>query len=207
MLLQQGVELWDAQHFYIDPSVSIGAGTVLLPGAILRGHTVIGRDCVIGPNAMLENTRLGNGCHIGTSQLYDSQLGSDCSVDSFCDLRSTTLGNRVRVGSSCTLSAVALGDGTHVGAGCTLRALTAGRSCRLGAGCLTGTQGPDACGSITLEDDVALGAGVILTGGCTVGRSAGACAGVTLSDPVPAQALAASKSKPTVPKDWVLHNK
>ena len=43
----------DTNSVYIDPRVKIGAGTTLLPGTILRGETVIGEHCTIGPNAMV----------------------------------------------------------------------------------------------------------------------------------------------------------
>ena len=37
-----GVNVLDPDHTYIDPRVSIGAGTTILPGTILRGNTIIG---------------------------------------------------------------------------------------------------------------------------------------------------------------------
>ena len=47
------VNVLDPDHTYIDPRVTIGAGTTILPGTILRGETVIGENCEIGPNAMI----------------------------------------------------------------------------------------------------------------------------------------------------------
>ena len=46
-----GVSIMDPNNTYIDPRVKIGSGTVILPGTILRGRTVIGKNCTIGPNA------------------------------------------------------------------------------------------------------------------------------------------------------------
>mgnify|MGYP002663506398 CR=1 FL=1 len=51
--LANGVIVMDTNSVYIDPRVKIGAGTTLLPGTILRGETVIGEHCTIGPNAMV----------------------------------------------------------------------------------------------------------------------------------------------------------
>ena len=45
-----GVSIMDPNNTYIDPRVKIGSGTVILPGTILRGRTVIGKNCTIGPN-------------------------------------------------------------------------------------------------------------------------------------------------------------
>lgn len=57
-----GVKVLDMDSTYIDPRVTIGAGTVILPGTILRGNTVIGENCEIGPNAMITGCEIGDGC-------------------------------------------------------------------------------------------------------------------------------------------------
>ena len=46
-LLAGGVCVMDPNNTYVDPRVRVGAGTMLLPGTILRGGTVIGTDCHI----------------------------------------------------------------------------------------------------------------------------------------------------------------
>ena len=47
-LAQQGVEIWDYNNTYVEPGVAVGAGSALLPGTILRGHTSIGCGCTTG---------------------------------------------------------------------------------------------------------------------------------------------------------------
>lgn len=42
-----GVSIMDPNNTYIDPRVKIGSGTVILPGTILRGRTVIGKNCTM----------------------------------------------------------------------------------------------------------------------------------------------------------------
>lgn len=54
--LSLGVETLDMNAVYIDIDVEIGSGTLLLPGTILRGRTVIGENCEIGPNTMIPGT-------------------------------------------------------------------------------------------------------------------------------------------------------
>ena len=48
-LLAQGVLMMDPAAVYVEEEVTVGAGTLLLPGTILRGKTVIGKNCCIGP--------------------------------------------------------------------------------------------------------------------------------------------------------------
>ncbi|MDE7010916.1 MAG: glucosamine-1-phosphate N-acetyltransferase, partial [Oscillospiraceae bacterium] len=70
-----GVNILDPETTYIDPRVTIGAGTTILPGTILRGNTVIGPDCEIGPNAMVVDCAVGEGSVVNASQIYESELG------------------------------------------------------------------------------------------------------------------------------------
>ena len=46
--MKNGVTLIDPQTTYIDAGVKIGQDTVIEPGVVLKGKTVIGKDCLIG---------------------------------------------------------------------------------------------------------------------------------------------------------------
>lgn len=67
--LDHGVTLIDPDATYIDPDVDIGQDTVIWPGSFIHGQTVIGRDCVIGPQAILRDARLGDGCQVAQVNL------------------------------------------------------------------------------------------------------------------------------------------
>ena len=53
-LAVNGVTVIDPDNTYVDPRCAVAPGVTLLPGTILRGCTVIGRDCEIGPNAIID---------------------------------------------------------------------------------------------------------------------------------------------------------
>lgn len=199
VLSRQGVEIWDYDHCYVDPGVRIGAGTVLMPGSILRGRTVVGSDCIIGPNSLLEGASVGNGCRINASQIFESTVGSDCTVGPFACIRpGSILGSRVRVGTAAELNRVGLGEGTHAGALCSLRDFASGRDCTIGAGCIGGV------GQVILEDQAIIGSGVTFAGPLAVGRSAEVAPGAALKDAVPAGTLAASRGKLSLRADRTL---
>lgn len=46
--LLEGVDIPCADGVFIGPDVTIGADTRILPGTILRGKTIIGKNCIIG---------------------------------------------------------------------------------------------------------------------------------------------------------------
>jgi len=177
----QGVEIWDYGQCYVDPGVQIGTGTVLMPGTVLRGHTVVGSDCVIGPNTLLEGAKIGNGCRVNASQIYDSTLGNDCAIGPFVCIRpGSSLGSRVRVGTAAELNRVRLGEGTHAGALCSLREFDSGRDCAIGTGCVS------TAGRVVLEDQAVIGGGVTFAGSLAVGRSVKVDPGSALKDALPA---------------------
>lgn len=60
--LAHGVTLVDPETIYIDQDVTIGRDTIIWPNTYLQGATVIGEDCVLGPNAIVRDACLGDGC-------------------------------------------------------------------------------------------------------------------------------------------------
>lgn len=62
--LANGVTLVEPDATWIGPDVTIGGDTIIWPNTFLQGHTIIGQDCVIGPNAILRDCVVGDRCHI-----------------------------------------------------------------------------------------------------------------------------------------------
>mgnify|MGYP003335221744 CR=1 FL=1 len=64
-LMRDGVTLLDPPSIYVDARAQVDSDTVLLPGTHLLGETRVGRGCRIGPNAVLRDMVIGEGCTIG----------------------------------------------------------------------------------------------------------------------------------------------
>jgi bifunctional UDP-N-acetylglucosamine pyrophosphorylase/glucosamine-1-phosphate N-acetyltransferase len=62
--LANGVTLVEPDATYIGPDVTIGQDTTIWPNTFLQGQTHIGEECVIGPNAVLRDTRVGARCRV-----------------------------------------------------------------------------------------------------------------------------------------------
>lgn len=82
-----GVTIVDPNTTWIETGVEIGPETVLYPGTHLRGQTMIGPDCQIGPNALIANSRLGAGCRVESAWLEDCQLEDGAQAAAFQHLR------------------------------------------------------------------------------------------------------------------------
>ena len=68
-LMLSGVTLLDPEATYIQPQVQVGRDTVIGPGVVLRGETVVGEGRDIGPHAVLTDVTVGNGTRIGPGAL------------------------------------------------------------------------------------------------------------------------------------------
>ena len=60
---------------------------MVLPGTILRGETVIGRNCEIGPNTMIRNCTVGDNVTVNASQLNESTVDDGVKIGPFAYIR------------------------------------------------------------------------------------------------------------------------
>ena len=56
--MRNGVTIIDPANTYIETDVEIGQDTIIYPGTILKGKTIIGTDCQIGPNTEIDSCKL-----------------------------------------------------------------------------------------------------------------------------------------------------
>ena len=198
-----GVNILDPETTYIDPRVTIGAGTTILPGTILRGNTVIGLDCEIGPNAMVTDCVVGNGSVINASQTYESVLGEGVHVGPYAHIRP-----KCRVGDGCKIGAYVEIKNASFGPGTKLSHLTYVGDADIGSGVNFG------CGTITsnydgfrkhrtvIGDGAFIGCNTNLVPPVTVGAGAYIAAGTTVTRDVEADALAVGRVRQENKPGW-----
>jgi bifunctional UDP-N-acetylglucosamine pyrophosphorylase/glucosamine-1-phosphate N-acetyltransferase len=81
--LAAGVTLIDPETTYIDQSVTIGRDTTIWPNTFLQGETIIGGGCHLGPNSIVRNSHIGDGCRIEQAMVEDSVLSDGTDVRPF----------------------------------------------------------------------------------------------------------------------------
>ncbi len=62
--LDRGVAIPDPRQVTIDADVEIGPGTIVHPGTVIVGQSVIGEGAILGPNAEIRDATIGTGAHI-----------------------------------------------------------------------------------------------------------------------------------------------
>ena len=207
-LVHGGVEIWDYQNCYVDPTVRVGSGTVLMPGTILRGNTTIGENCVIGPNALLENAIVGDDTTVNASQLYDCRVGDGTKIGPFAYVRpGSQIGSRVKLGDFVEVKNSKIGDGTKVAHLTYVGDSDVGKNVNFGCGTVTVNYDRAKKHRTTIEDDAFIGCNTNLVAPVTVGRGAYTAAGSTITEDVPSQALAVARARQTNKRDWASRHK
>ena len=85
----RGVTIVDPNTTYIDVGVNIGPDTTVFPSTHLLGQTSIGVGCRIGPNAIVRNARLGDGCQVEMAVVDGVEVAAQAVVGPFVHLTPT----------------------------------------------------------------------------------------------------------------------
>lgn len=78
--MDNGVTLIDPDNTYISLDVSIGKDTIIYPGTNIQGETIIGENCIIGPNSTIISSTIGDNSIIESSKLDRASVGNNCVV-------------------------------------------------------------------------------------------------------------------------------
>ncbi len=185
-LAEAGVTIEDPFTTYLGPEVRVGAGTVLRPNTTLSGRTVIGRDCLIGPNAVVVDSTIGDGCQVVASVVEESVLEEGVQVGPFAHLRQGAhLGPGVRVGNYAEVKASRLGRNTQVNHFSYVGDAEVGEGVNIGAGTVTCNFDGREKHRTVIEDGAFIGSGTMLVAPVRIGRGAATGAGSVVTRDVP----------------------
>ena len=202
--LENGVEFL-SDNVYIDPEVIIAPGATILPGCILRGATVIEAGCVIGPNTLLENTTVGAGTAVNASQCYDSVLGPNNKIGPFTHVRAgTRTGEGVHLGAYVETKNADFAQGNTVSHLTYIGDATVGKYCNFGCGTVTCNYDGEGKYHTTIGDYAFIGCNTNLVAPVSVGDGAYTAAGSTVTQDVPAGALAIERGRQANVEGWAV---
>lgn len=203
-LMAAGVSIYRPESCVIDPEVEIGADTILEPFVQILGQTRIGSNCrvrsfsVIKDSQIAENVLVRNGCVIDQAIIASgvqlgpyshlrpgSEIGEDAHVGNFVETKKTKLGRGSKANHLTYLGDSEIGPGVNVGAG-------------------TITCNYDGTGKFKtiIEEGAFIGSDSTLVAPLRVGKGAYVAAGSTITDDVPADALALGRSRQTTKEAW-----
>ncbi len=198
-----GVTLIDPDNTYIGADACIGNDTVVYPGAIIEGKTVIGRNVVIGQNCRLVNACVGDGTDIWTSTIIDSSVGESTHVGPYAYIRpGTTVGNGCKVGDFVELKKASVGDGTKLSHLTYVGDAEVGKNVNFGCGTVVVNYDGKTKHKTVIGDNAFIGCNTNLVSPVTVSNGAYIAAGSTITDEVPENALAIARARQVNKTDW-----
>jgi bifunctional UDP-N-acetylglucosamine pyrophosphorylase/glucosamine-1-phosphate N-acetyltransferase len=190
-LMLSGVTVVDPASTFVDAGVRVGADTVIEPFTMLRGDTVIGSDCRIGPYAEIRDSRVGDGCRVERSRLDKVRMaeGSDCGP--FSRLRpGTEIGLRVHVGSFAEIVRSKIGPGTAVPHMSYLGDATVGGGVNIGAGTITANYDGERKHPTEIGDESFVGVNTMFVAPRKMGRRSKTGASSVVTKDIPDESLA-----------------
>jgi len=169
---------------------------------------VIGVNCTIGPNALLEQAVIGNGVTVNASQIYESSVGDKTNIGPFAYLRPhCQIGSDVKLGDFVEVKNSVVGDGTKVSHLTYIGDSDVGKRINFGCGTVTVNYDRAKKHRTTIGDDAFIGCNTNLIAPVTVGEGAYIAAGSTITDDVPSQALSIARARQINKDDWASRNK
>ena len=201
--IRAGVRILDPNAVYIDPRVTIGAGTMLLPGTMLQGECRIGSRCQIGPNAVVNSCTVGDDVIINASQVNESTLGDGCDVGPYAHIRpNCTVGPKCHVGAFVQLKNCVLGKETKMSHLTYVGDADVGSGVNFGCGTITSNYDGVKKARCQIGDNAFIGCNTNLVAPVSVGEGAYIAAGATVTKDVPADALAVARARQENKEGW-----
>ena len=190
-LMLSGVTVVDPASTFVEEGVKVGRDTVLEPFTILRGRTVIGADCRIGPHTEIRDSEVGDGCRVEWAWLDGARMGDGSDCGPFSKLRpGTELGLRVHVGSFAELVRSRIGAGTAVPHVSYLGDATVGERVNIGAGTITANYDGERKNPTEIGDDSFVGVNTMFVAPRKMGRRSKTGASSVVTKDIPDSTLA-----------------
>ena len=188
-LMLAGVTMRLPETIAIDEDVRVGADTVILPHSVLGGDTRIGSDCMIGPAAVIRNSRLGDRVIVRSSTIEDCVIADDSDIGPYAHLRSgSEIGPQTHVGNFAELKNARLGSGVKVGHFSYIGDAHIGNDTNIGAGAITANFDGERKHHTEIGARAFIGSDTILRAPVRIGDDARTGAGSVVTKDVPAGA-------------------
>jgi bifunctional UDP-N-acetylglucosamine pyrophosphorylase/glucosamine-1-phosphate N-acetyltransferase len=201
----EGVTMIDPELVWVGPDVTLAPDVELLPMTFLEGATSVASGAVLGPNARVRDSRIGERAVVDASVVVSSVLGPGVNVGPVAYVRpNTVLEAGSKAGTCVEIKNSTIGEGSKVPHLSYVGDAQIGRGVNVGAGTITCNYDGTAKHPTVIEDDAFIGSDTMLVAPVRVGRGAVTGAGSAISHDVPANALGIERSEQRIIEEWAV---
>ncbi len=196
-----GVTMPDPASVYIDAEVELGDDTLVLPNTHIRGRSRIGANCEIGPNAIVEDSVVGDGCRVTASFVESSTLDDAVDVGPFSHVRpGCHVESGVHIGNFAEVKNSRLGTGSKLGHFSYIGDAHLGANVNIGAGTVTCNFDGEGKNRTNIGDDAFIGSDTMLVAPVDVGARSTTGTGSVVTRDVPPDSVAVGMPARTLRK-------
>ncbi len=208
-LMESGVTLLDPATTSIEPSVRIGADTVVHGGVSLFGHTEVGEDCVIHQGCWVRDSKVADAVQLHPYSILDqAEVETDCNVGPFARLRpASLLQTGARVGNFVEIKNARLGKSSKANHLAYVGDADVGDDSNIGAGVVTCNYDGVKKHRTEIGARAFVGSDTMLVAPVRVGDEATTAAGSVITDNVPDGALGVARPRQRIVAGWAERKK
>jgi bifunctional UDP-N-acetylglucosamine pyrophosphorylase/glucosamine-1-phosphate N-acetyltransferase len=202
--MRNGVTIIDPATTYIETDVEIGQDTVILPGTIIKGTTIIGTECQIGPNSEIDSCKIGNETVVRQSVAHKSSIGARVKIGPFAHIRpASEINDEVKIGNFVEIKKAVFGKRSKASHLSYIGDAEIGTDVNIGCGSITVNYDGKNKYLTKIEDEVFIGCNSNLVAPVTVGKGAYVAAGSTITKNVPGNALSIARAQQVNKENYV----
>lgn len=201
--MMAGVTLIDPNSITIDDTVELQPDVTIQPQTHLRGNTKIATGSCIGPGSLIENSQLDEKVTVQYSVITDSLIQAGSRIGPYAHLRGhAQVGANCRVGNFVELKNTQLGDRTNAAHLSYLGDAVTGEKVNIGAGTITANYDGVKKHPTHIGDRTKTGSNSVLVAPVTLGNDVYVAAGSTVTEDVPDNSLVIARSRQVVKEGW-----
>ena len=202
--MNNGVTIIDPENTYIEANIEIGEDTIIYPGNVIQGSTVIGANCTLFPNSRIDNSKIGDNVSIQSSVILESQIGEYTTVGPFAYIRpESIIGKSTRIGDFVEIKKSTIGDNTKVSHLTYIGDAQVGTGCNFGCGTVVVNYDGKIKTKTIIGNNSFIGCNTNLISPVIVNDDTYIAAGSTITREVSRGALAVARAKQINIEGWV----
>ncbi|NDD91345.1 UDP-N-acetylglucosamine diphosphorylase/glucosamine-1-phosphate N-acetyltransferase, partial [bacterium] len=194
---QSGVRFVSHESTWVDAQVIFEGSAEVSPNVLLKGRTVIKSGAKIGPHVVLKNVEVGaNSVLKAGTVAEDSVIRAGATVGPYAHLRpGSDVGEECKVGNFVELKKTKLGRKTSVSHLSYLGDAVVGANVNIGCGFITCNYDGKTKSETLIEDDVFMGSDCQTVAPVKIGKGAYVASGSTITEDVEPGSLAVARSR------------